>query len=184
MFRSLRSRPHLARPLFADSLTHEEENFNEFPSNRERRHCFYRFYCFSCRVWLHLGSVKRGGVGREVNHGMESIAPSSKTATSVIVVAPWEQKAQWKRRGTHRQRQGGRGGERPQEENGRLSDSVKVERETNLLAARQERQMKLFWHHPIHRSTVDRNRVTRATYCPVHVMCVLPPLPRRLTPTA
>ena len=106
---------------------------------------------------------------------MESIAPSSKTATSVIVVAPWEQKAQWKRRGTHRQRQGGRGGERPQEENGRLSDSVKVERETNLLAARQERQMKLFWHHPIHRSTVDRNRVTRATYCPVHVMCVLPP---------
>ena len=37
---------------------------------------------------------------------MESIAPSSKTTATTMIVAPWEQKAQWKQRvrerGTHR----------------------------------------------------------------------------------
>ena len=103
-----------------------------------------------CYVWLHPGSGRGGEVGREVNHGMESIAPSlspsSKTPATSMIVAPWEQKAQWKHRGTHRRRESRSEGERPHEEEGQLSDSAH-----NTPSKRRKSKlfiMKLFWPPP------------------------------------
>ena len=53
-----------------------------------------------------------------------SLSPSSKTPATSMIVAPWEQKAQWKHRGTHRRRESSSEGERPHEEEGKLSDSA------------------------------------------------------------
>lgn len=81
----------------------------------------------------------------------------------------------------HRQKEKG-----PKKENGGFSDSVKVESETNVYLRRQENQVHILLLRntsrrrfgPASNTPVDRNRVTRATYCLVCMSCVcVAPLP-------
>ena len=79
----------------------------------------------------------------EWNRLPPSLSPSSKTPATSMIVAPWEQKAQWKHRGTHRRRESSSEGERPMKKRANFQIQRKTFQLGKLLII-----MKLFWHPP------------------------------------